>query len=143
MRKLIEISMLANVIFLTALPAMAQEIDIWNGIYTEAQATRGQSDYSARCASCHAVDLRGNSNTPSLLGMSFMFIWEGQTLADLYNKMRDDMPSDNPASLSKTSYESLLAFLLQANSFPAGSQALNADSTLLEKIEIRAQTINN
>ncbi|MFP6838562.1 MAG: cytochrome c, partial [Pseudohongiellaceae bacterium] len=69
---------------------------IWSGVFTAQQAARGAADYSTNCASCHSVDLRGNSNTPSLLGMSFMFIWEDRSLGELYTKMRDEMPSDRP-----------------------------------------------
>jgi len=53
---------------------------IWSGIYTEAQAARGQEVYNSTCSSCHAGDLRGNSNAPSLTGMSFMFLWERRSV---------------------------------------------------------------
>jgi len=114
----------------------AQENSIWSGVYTDEQATRGKAAYGANCASCHSVDLRGNSNTPSLLGMSFMFIWENQTLGDLYTKMRDEMPSDRPASLSSQTYEDLLAFLLSSNQFPSGDQELVSDLSILSKLNI-------
>ncbi|NQV69031.1 MAG: cytochrome c [Pseudohongiella sp.] len=114
---------------------------IWDGVFTEAQATRGETAYSANCASCHSTDLRGNSNTPSLLGMSFMFIWENQSLAELYTKMRNEMPSDNPGSLSTQTYEDLLAFLLRSNQFPAGEQALKADTAKLTKISITPKPV--
>src|SRR5688572_30453816 len=32
---------------------------VWQGVYTEAQATRGQSEYTAHCANCHRDDLSG------------------------------------------------------------------------------------
>lgn len=127
---------------ISAQSSSTQNTDIWEGVYTAEQATQGQIDYNANCASCHALDLRGNSNTPSLLGMSFMFIWEGKSLAELYAKMRDEMPSDRPASLSQESYEGLLAFLLQSNSFPAGNQILSADNALLQQAIIRPQDNN-
>lgn len=112
---------------------------IWQGVYTEAQAARGAEQYSAACASCHAIDLRGNSNSPSLLGMSFMFIWEGRSLAELYTKMRDEMPSDRPGSLSSQAYEDLLAFLLRANQFPVGEHKLVGDAEVLQGIIITAK----
>ncbi|MBT4580519.1 MAG: cytochrome c, partial [Gammaproteobacteria bacterium] len=73
-------------------PLFAQT-NIWDGVYSEEQASRGQLAYRANCESCHGSNLGGNSNTPSLLGMSFMFIWEGRSLAELYTKMRENMPS--------------------------------------------------
>lgn len=116
------------------------ELSIWDGVFTAAQVTRGETAYSANCASCHSGDLRGNSNTPSLLGMSFMFIWENQSLGDLYTKMRDEMPSDRPGSLSTQSYADLLAFLLQSNQFPVGEQELKGDTAVLNKINITSKS---
>ncbi|MCH7670842.1 MAG: cytochrome c [Proteobacteria bacterium] len=120
--------------------SVAQSDDsIWSGVFTAQQAARGAADYSTNCASCHSVDLRGNSNTPSLLGMSFMFIWEDRSLAELYTKMRDEMPSDRPGSLSTRSYEDLLAYLLQSNQFPAGEKELKASAGMLDKISITSK----
>ena len=120
--------------------SVAQSDDsIWSGVFTAQQAARGGADYSTNCASCHSVDLRGNSNTPSLLGMSFMFIWEDRSLAELYTKMRDEMPSDRPGSLSTRSYEDLLAYLLQSNQFPAGEKELKAGAGMLDKISITSK----
>lgn len=116
------------------------ELSIWEGVFTEEQAARGEAAYSSSCASCHSGDLRGNSNTPSLLGMSFMFIWENQSLGDLYTKMREEMPSDRPGSLSAQTYADLLAFLLQANQFPTGQQALIGDTAVLNQISITSKS---
>ena len=112
---------------------------IWSGVFTAQQAARGAADYSTNCASCHSVDLRGNSNTPSLLGMSFMFIWEDRSLGELYTKMRDEMPSDRPGSLSTQSYEDLLAYLLQSNQFPTGGKELKSSAGMLGKIRITSK----
>ena len=112
---------------------------IWSGVFTAQQAARGATDFSTNCASCHSVDLRGNSNTPSLLGMSFMFIWEDRSLGELYTKMRDEMPSDRPGSLSTQSYEDLLAYLLQSNQFPAGEKELKASAGMLDRISITSK----
>lgn len=110
-----------------------------DGIYTEDQATRGAEEYAARCASCHSVDLRGNSNSPGLIGLSFMFIWEGRTLGELYEKMSTEMPTDNPGSLSQQSYAAILAFILQSNEFPAGDTELAASADALANIPISSQ----
>ena len=116
---------------------------IWSGVFTAQQAARGAADYSTNCASCHSVDLRGNSNTPSLLGMSFMFIWEDRSLGELYTKMRDEMPSDRPGSLSTQSYEDMLAYLLQSNQFPAGEKELKASAGMLDRISITSKPLTD
>ena len=131
---------LAITLLLVNAASVAQSGDsIWSGVFTAQQAARGAADYSTNCASCHSVDLRGNSNTPSLLGMSFMFIWEDRSLGELYTKMRDEMPSDRPGSLSTRSYEDLLAYLLQSNQFPAGEKELKASAGMLDKISITSK----
>ena len=107
-----------------------------DGIYSEAQAQRGSEAYSARCASCHAVDLRGASNAPGLLGVGFMFLWEGRSVGELYNKMRTEMPSEQPGSLPPQSYADILGLILQVNGFPAGEQELRADADWLDNVLI-------
>jgi len=109
---------------------------IWDGIYTDAQAERGAEEYAARCASCHAADLRGDSNSPSLLGMSFMFIWEGRTLGELFDRISTEMPTDQPGSLSAQSYAAILAFILRSNEFPAGNTELASTEAALSGIAI-------
>jgi mono/diheme cytochrome c family protein len=112
---------------------------ISDGIYSEDQAARGAEQYRARCASCHSNDLRGNSNSPSLLGMSFMFVWEGRSLGELYDKMRREMPTDQPGSLPEQAYADVLAFILASNEFPAGTAELAPDQAVLEQIIISSQ----
>lgn len=110
-----------------------------DGLYTESQASRGAEEYAARCASCHSADLRGNSNSPSLIGLSFMFIWEGRTLGELFTKMSTEMPTDQPGSLSQQSYAAILAFILQSNEFPAGDNDLSSSANALASIQITSE----
>ena len=132
-------SLAITMLVVNAASVAESDDSIWSGVFTAQQAARGAADYRTNCASCHSVDLRGNSNTPSLLGMSFMFIWEDRSLGELYTKMRDEMPSDRPGSLSTRSYEDLLAYLLQSNQFPAGENQLKASTGMLDKISITSK----
>ena len=124
---------------LFSLPIMSFGQSLSDGIYTEEQASRGAEEYAARCASCHSADLRGNSNSPSLIGLSFMFIWEGRTLGELFTKMSTEMPTDQPGSLSQQSYSAILAFILKSNDFPAGDKELATNSGKLNSIIIDSQ----
>ena len=109
---------------------------IGDGIYTVAQAERGAEQYAARCASCHSADLRGNSNSPSLRGMAFMFIWEGKSVGELYTKMSAEMPTDQPGGLLANNYADILAFILQTNEFPSGNKELSPFEVDLNQIII-------
>ncbi|MCG8415174.1 MAG: cytochrome c [Pseudomonadales bacterium] len=101
------------------------EHPLHQGIYSAEQASRGEASFMASCASCHANDLRGNSNSPGLVGVGFLFLWEDRPLAELFNKMRSEMPTDRPGSLSTAVYLDLLAFILQRNGYPAGDSDLS------------------
>ena len=109
---------------------------VWDGVYTEEQATRGQAQYLRSCASCHAPDLRGGSTAPSLVEESFSFQWADATVGDLFERIRTLMPSDRPNSLSSQTYRDVVAFILQANKFPTGEKELDADLDALRQIAI-------
>ena len=50
----------------------AQEsLSVWNGVYTTAQAERGQLVYAGQCSRCHGENLGGNRAYP-LAGAPFI-----------------------------------------------------------------------
>ncbi len=100
---------------------------VWDGVYTEAQAERGQAEYTAECSGCHAADLRGDNTSPSLVGMSFAFLWGGSMLGALFRQVQEQMPTDRPGTLSAQTYRDILAFILRSNSYPQGNKELEAD----------------
>ena len=109
---------------------------VWDGVYSEEQAARGQMQYARVCAACHAGDLRGSSTAPSLVEESFAFQWADTSLGELYERIRTLMPSDRPNSLSPQTYRDIVAFLLQANKFPSGAKELDADGEALKQVVI-------
>ena len=109
---------------------------VWDGVYTEEQAERGRVQYTESCAACHAPDLRGDNTSPSLVGLSFAFLWGGSTLGELFGRIQTLMPTDRPNSLSAQTYRDILAFILLANSYPTGEQELEDDG--LDQILITA-----
>lgn len=109
---------------------------VWDGVYSEEQATRGLAEYTRSCAACHAPDLRGNGTAPSLIGESFSFLYGDTTVGDLLERIRMLMPSDRPGSLSGQSYRDIIAFILQSNKLPAGEKELDADLEGLRQVLI-------
>jgi mono/diheme cytochrome c family protein len=108
-----------------------------NGVFSEAQASRGKGVILNHCARCHSIHLLGGENdAPALVGEVFLQKWNGNTLGALYEKMRATMPTDNPASLSKSQYADALAYILQANNFPAGQTPLPSEADALNQIAI-------
>lgn len=119
-----------------ALSSAQEAPSIWDGIYSAEQASRGEAVYREACLSCHGQDLGGNSNSPGLVGMGFMFLWEGRTVGEFFEKIRSEMPTDRPGQLPEQDYLSVLAYILQNNNFSAGAQALTSKQSDLDAIVI-------
>ena len=107
-----------------------------DGVYAQTQADRGKEIYASSCSGCHGDTLEGSGQIPPLAGPEFLNDWKGQTLADLFDKMKTTMPADSPGKLTNDQNIDLLAFLLSFNKFPAGSADLKYDRTVLERIRI-------
>jgi mono/diheme cytochrome c family protein len=125
-----------SVVLLVVATAAGQEgPSIWDGVYSEAQATRGKERYGASCASCHAEDLLGGSG-PALVGDSFMQRWNGSSVNDMMQTIRQTMPQDSPDSLGIPGYVDVVAFLLQTNGVPVGKTDLAVEAERLKAIRI-------
>lgn len=114
------------------------EPSVWDGVYSAAQAKRGEALYAKACASCHRANLEGHGPTPSLAGSEFRDRWDGQTLDDLFEKMQTTMPADHPGSLSREDNGAILAFILRSNEMPAGEKDLGTDADSMAKIRFTA-----
>ena len=126
---------IAAILSLTAAPPSS----VWDGVYTDAQAGRGKAGYAQFCAMCHVDNLEGSGQIPPLAGPEFLKNWDGQTLADLFDKMQETMPADAPGKLSHEQNADILSFLLQFNKFPSGSTELKYDPALLKNIPFEAK----
>ena len=115
----------------------AQEQSTWSGVYTDAQASRGEAVYHSSCAVCHGDDLSGGEMGPGLAGSSFLNFWDGLSLGDLYMVMSVSMPQDNPGSLDPAEYVDVIAFMLQQSEFPTGDDELSEGA--LGDVAIQAQ----
>ncbi len=93
-----------------------------DGVFSDAQATRGHALYTQRCAGCHGADLTGGAQAPPLEGAAFRFKWRQEPLSALFIKIRYTMPP-NAAEAAKLTAEQgadLVAHILESNRFPAG-----------------------
>ena len=111
---------------------------VWDGVYTEEQAKRGESVYVKECASCHGDLLTGGESAPPLTGGGFQANWNGLTLGDLFDRIRKTMPQSAPGRLTRQQDADVLAFMLSINKFPAGKTELYRQSEMLK--EIRFET---
>jgi mono/diheme cytochrome c family protein len=123
---------------LATMPAQAQTVSIWDGVYTDAQAARGAAGFSAHCANCHGTDLGGTGEAPALSGAKFLSDFDGLSLSDVFDRIRTTMPQDNPGSLTRDEAADILAYLLKANALPAGAKELDRRSEYLKAIGFSA-----
>jgi len=105
-----------------------------DGVFTDAQATRGQTLYSKRCASCHGDSLKG-AQAPPLIGDGFVANWHTQPLSALADKIRNTMPADAPGELTPQQSADLVAYLLKAGGFPPSATELPSTDAVLSRIE--------
>jgi S-disulfanyl-L-cysteine oxidoreductase SoxD len=112
---------------------------VWDGVYTDAQSTRGRAAYADHCALCHGVTLGGVGGAPPLTGGRFIAEFDGLTLGALFDRIRTSMPLDKPGSLGRPEYADILAFMLQINGFPPGPTELYLRSEYLNAIAFEAQ----
>jgi quinoprotein glucose dehydrogenase len=103
----------------------AQARNVTAGVYSAAQAGRGQALYTAQCALCHGAELKGAVG-PMLTGDGFLAIWGGRPLSELVDKIEKTMPPQAPGSISHPQAIDVTAFILQAGAFPTGQADLSA-----------------
>ena len=111
---------------------------VWDGMYTDEQAARGEMLYQEWCASCHAPDLSGGDLAPGLAGGEFVWNWSGLTVGQLFERLRISMPQENPSSVTRAQKADILAFMLAANEFPVGEQELVGRSEILDQFMFEA-----
>jgi mono/diheme cytochrome c family protein len=129
---------IATVLGFAGIGASQSQRSVWNGVFTAEQAQRGQARYKESCASCHGDTLEGGESAPPLAGGEFLANWNTLTVGDLFDRTRSTMPQNKPGSLNREANAEIMAYLLSANQFPAGKEALPQSSEILKEIRIEA-----
>jgi mono/diheme cytochrome c family protein len=111
---------------------------VWDGVYTEEQAKRGQPLYDKYCAACHGEQLTGGEDSPPLTGGAFLANWNGLTVGDLFERIRVSMPQNRPGCLTRQQNADILAYVLGANQFPAGQAELPGETERLKQIRFES-----
>jgi len=142
--RLLPLTLLAAIVPLTAMTvrstraAAAAERTTWDSVYTASQASRGETAYAKTCARCHGASLGGGDESPALTGGNFLGNWNGLPLSDLQKRIKTTMPSDTVGIYDIQLVTDVIAFMLKANGFPAGSVDLPKDAEPLKDITIKA-----
>ena len=107
-----------------------------DGVFTTAQAEAGRDLYNRTCAACHGTDFAAAPGVPPVRGAAFMAHWQGRSVAELFEYTRSSMPPGGGGMLDDAEYLATIAYILQANGYPAGGRALDPDRALLAAIGI-------
>ena len=111
---------------------------VWDGIYTEEQAKRGEGPYMQGCMRCHGQDLMGGEMAPALSDGQFRSNWDGVPVGELFERIRVSMPADSPGSMSRQQYADVLAYVFFQSGFPAGTTELPPRTEMLQVIMFQA-----
>ena len=103
-------------------------LSVLDGVFTVAQAGRGNDVFQERCAKCHAVE----DFTRGLHQVTVKWT----NVGDLFTTASTRMPQDDPGALQAPEYAAVVSYLLQANGFPANSRELPSDVRRLTPIRI-------
>jgi S-disulfanyl-L-cysteine oxidoreductase SoxD len=126
-------------LFLAVVGYAQQPASVWDGVYTEAQASRGKAVFSQLCSTCHGDALKGKTGgAPPLAGAAFMENWNGLTAGDLFDYIKTSMPRYDPGRLSKEQAADIVSYLLTFNGFPTGQKELPNEAAALKAIRFEA-----
>lgn len=130
---------LVLIVIAAALLAQSASRSVWDGVYTEAQAKRGEALFEQNCISCHGPALEGDGEAPPLSGGELFWTWNGKPLTALFDKIHKEMPHNRPGTLSPEASADLLAHVLHFNKFPAGETELPHDAGALNQIRYESK----
>jgi S-disulfanyl-L-cysteine oxidoreductase SoxD len=139
-------------------PIQAQPLrSIWDGVYSDAQAQRGEQLYRQHCSRCHGADLAGVpweavgrampdntrsyvhfDRTPEVTGPTFCANYDRLPLSDLVERIRISMPQNKPGMLTRKDVVDVVAYILSFGGVPLGRTELSDRLEALRKIQIVA-----
>ena len=114
------------VFYVAALQGQSGDKTVLDGVYSDAQAGRGHTLYTAHCSACHGNALEGIS-APSLTGNRFIERWREGMLGPLYDFIRERMPFGRPANSKRildNEYLDILTYVLKGNGYRSGDSEL-------------------
>jgi S-disulfanyl-L-cysteine oxidoreductase SoxD len=122
----------------------AKSVSVWSGVYTAAQAKRGEQVHTDVCAMCHGPRLNGAGQSemppsPAIAGSAFLRKWAGRNVAALFLYIRQTMPPDSPGTVTNQQTADAIAHMFAVSNMPVGDKELPLDPKALANIMIEAQ----
>lgn len=97
--------------------------------YSAAQAAAGDKLFASKCAACHGEHLEGGAG-PALTGATLNTLAKNTklTVGDMFTFISQQMPLNEPASLTHDQYVSIMAYILHYNGYKTGAKPLTYDA---------------
>ena len=107
--------------------------------YSAAQATAGDKLYAAKCSACHGEHLEGGAG-PGLSGATLTTLSKNTklTIGDMFTFISQQMPLNEPASLTHEQYVSIMAFILHYNGYKTGAKPLTYASATNSTVVVQS-----
>lgn len=109
--------------------SFAETLTTQDGVYTEAQAKRGEKVYEQHCQACHV---------PAFYESKFK-VWNNQPLSALYDTVSFSMPESNPGGLPLQEYTDVMAYIFSLLDYPAGDTELSHTDGSMEDIIVSTE----
>jgi mono/diheme cytochrome c family protein len=127
---------LAALVLMAGQVARGQNRQIWAGVYASEQAEQGKRLFESNCATCHRADLSGDRG-PALTGDRFFTSWQSGSVNRLYSKIKETMPPNRGSvGLTEDNFLSIVAYILESNSFPASKDDTMLTPDVLDDVVI-------
>ena len=102
---------------------------IRDGVFSPAQAARGERLFESICINCHEM---AEFTGPD----AYLEGVEGKPLWDTFEYVWSEMPEDDPSSLNPEDYAAVLAYIFSVYGMPTGETDLAVDRDSLRAITI-------
>lgn len=119
----------ASVAAVCALSAQDGQRTVRDGVFSSAQAARGERLFESICMNCHEL-------SEFTAAGAYLDDVEGKPLWDTFEYVWAEMPEDEPSSLDPEDYAAALAYIFSVYGLPSGEAAMPTDRESLSVITI-------
>ncbi len=107
--------------------------------FSASQAAVGAQLFAAKCAACHGANLEGGAG-PALSGATLNTLAKNTklTVGDMFTFLSQQMPLNEPASLTHEQYVAIMAFILHYNGYKADGAPLTYQTAMNSPTIVRS-----
>jgi len=116
-------------VLVAGLAAQDGQRTVRDGVFSAAQAARGERVFESICVNCHEM-------AEFTAAGAYLEDVEGEPLWETLDFVSSEMPEDDPGSLEAEEYAAVLAYIFSVYGLPSGDAELPVDRASLRAIAI-------